>query len=772
MLLVVLCLVGVLSIPFFNLRDMLTIAVLAAILSWFAAGRGQSQAALFRLVVGGTAIQLMLRLPPPSPAIHLLATPVAVAEWIHLAISILGVCLLAVPLVRRREQRLDSIDQAILLGFSLVMLYSVVTPFFGRLLRVSYGLNPRVLPLIAAATVIGLLSRETVLLAPTWRRWFAGILVAILSVILLLQAGRVFKVRSALARAEHHRLAADFTAARSDYQRALALNHFLGIPRFSLAAMKNLGLISFRQGTFGDAESWFRRAVELRPRDPFALFGLGLALQRTRDNREAQACFRQLGRLSFSLEQLRATFDPPAETFNLLGKVFREMGEFQRAIDIFKLAGSQGDLQGETAFQLGSIYASQGDADEAFKHLKQAERLGYRSPELFFELAGIFYRRHDLPRAGRNCQKAINTSPGYLAAYDLWEKVLQESGETEQLETVRQSRAELLPTQTMNDLRTDAVEILGFTLPQREIQQGNSIELFFHCRVLRDLDRQEEPIFLLMGNYPFIYLRSEYNLLEGIRQANRPVFPGDVVVTRCVLDGRTLIPGLCDLSFYLPGDLRLEKRDINKPNQQVDSARFHPLASISILPHLYRRVSFGHNSLKHLFDPGLDQRNLQTYFYLSNHYSIDIPLLENPHSFLANSLLLISSMTFSGDVENGLEIARIIITDLAGREYVWPIRVGLETSEWAWDCPGIRIAHKRAKIALSWKMTLDNREFEAHKYYCRFDFPEPVKIKRLRMTYTAGKGCIEVCDLIAQGTKKKMVLRKAWLEEVVPATGK
>jgi len=77
--------------------------------------------------------------------------------------------------------------------------------------------------------------------------------------------------------------------------------------------------------------------------------------------------------------------------------------------------------------------------------------------------------------------------------------------------------------------------------------------------------------------------------------------------------------------------------------------------------------------------------NFLKYFYLAKKYTISIPLTYKPKSFMIDSLILVSTVTFGADIEQNTIIAQLLITDKNDKTSPWDIKAGKDTSDWAWD---------------------------------------------------------------------------------------
>lgn len=90
-------------------------------------------------------------------------------------------------------------------------------------------------------------------------------------------------------------------------------------------------------------------------------------------------------------------------------------------------------------------------------------------------------------------------------------------------------------------------------------------------------------------------------------------------------------------------------------------------------------------------------------------------------------LALLTNLAYSTDLLDGASAGTITLRANDGRTFQFDLRVGIDSSEWAFDRPSVRetIRHSRARVATSAKAEGD---FDAHGYVTSFALPEKVTI--------------------------------------------
>lgn len=102
------------------------------------------------------------------------------------------------------------------------------------------------------------------------------------------------------------------------------------------------------------------------------------------------------------------------------------------------------------------------------------------------------------------------------------------------------------------------------------------------------------------------------------------------------------------------------------------------------------------------------------------------------NGFTASDLGIVSTMSNSAHIADGIPVARIKLHLKDGRVIEREIQAGRDTAEWAWERDDVRpiIKHQRARVAESW----DAGGFQGHRYLARFSL-EPAPIEFVEFEY-------------------------------------
>ncbi len=105
--------------------------------------------------------------------------------------------------------------------------------------------------------------------------------------------------------------------------------------------------------------------------------------------------------------------------------------------------------------------------------------------------------------------------------------------------------------------------------------------------------------------------------------------------------------------------------------------------------------------------------------------------------FRTSRLYLVSFLSLSIDIPQGMEVATLRVQLADGSEQAFPVLAGVHTAEWAFDRADVRpqMQHQRASIAGHWAGTP-----RAHYYLGTFTLPAPAEVRRLVVEYTASRG--------------------------------
>jgi hypothetical protein len=96
----------------------------------------------------------------------------------------------------------------------------------------------------------------------------------------------------------------------------------------------------------------------------------------------------------------------------------------------------------------------------------------------------------------------------------------------------------------------------------------------------------------------------------------------------------------------------------------------------------------------------------------------------------AESLSLLTNLSWSAAVPDGTEVGRVRLRAEDGRTFDFALRAGEHTSEWAYDRADIRraVRHRRAPVATSYTVEDAQGRYEGHTYLATFALPERVVV--------------------------------------------
>lgn len=96
----------------------------------------------------------------------------------------------------------------------------------------------------------------------------------------------------------------------------------------------------------------------------------------------------------------------------------------------------------------------------------------------------------------------------------------------------------------------------------------------------------------------------------------------------------------------------------------------------------------------------------------------------------ADSVALVTNLSWSIQLPDGATVARLRLFTTDGQTLEFPIKAGVDSSEWAYDRPDIKaqIKHKRAPVAASYEVKDSTATFEGHTYVTKFSFPKQASI--------------------------------------------
>jgi len=150
----------------------------------------------------------------------------------------------------------------------------------------------------------------------------------------------------------------DSEKALAQFQRAIELGA-------AEEGYKSIGNLLFRQKKYSEADEWYRKAIELRPKKQ------SLYLQRANAAQKA-------GNVSLALEVYQdaiARFPNNSSLYYEVAELHLENGQIERAIEAVEHAIELDSLQSKYFALAGYIYSHAGDMTKALKNYRQALQL-------------------------------------------------------------------------------------------------------------------------------------------------------------------------------------------------------------------------------------------------------------------------------------------------------------------------------------------------------------------------------------------------------------
>ncbi|MFN8092519.1 MAG: protein kinase [Vicinamibacteria bacterium] len=163
----------------------------------------------------------------------------------------------------------------------------------------------------------------------------------------------------------------DRANARANLERAVLL-------RPDPDALSNLGFLAYEEKRFGDAESAFRKAVDLQPKDAGLQRNLGDALSRLGREAEAERAYSTAAALQ--REQVRVKPDSGVALAEL-ALYEAKAGQVRDALAHARRASQMSPQSSRVAYVTAVAYALCGATEKGVAAYRSAERLGY-NPEV------------------------------------------------------------------------------------------------------------------------------------------------------------------------------------------------------------------------------------------------------------------------------------------------------------------------------------------------------------------------------------------------------
>ena len=156
------------------------------------------------------------------------------------------------------------------------------------------------------------------------------------------------------------------------------------------------------QETLKEAAAQYRRAIQNAPEDIYLRWKYGRIL--AEDLKDYRAAVEQFQFIQKSIPHSYVMY-------NALGSVFRDTGNFDKAIDNYLAAIRIKPTCGEAHYYLGWIYQRQNKMKPAEKHYAKAIKFWPDNVSAYNSLADIFYRQGKIDEAVETCRNGLVLIP-------------------------------------------------------------------------------------------------------------------------------------------------------------------------------------------------------------------------------------------------------------------------------------------------------------------------------------------------------------------------
>jgi tetratricopeptide (TPR) repeat protein len=188
------------------------------------------------------------------------------------------------------------------------------------------------------------------------------------------------------------------------------------------SVLNNLGLALARAGREKESLPYFRRAVELKPKDPEYWDNFGQALLTQNQAPQAIECFQAA---------LRIRPDFGKAHFNL-ANALAALGRLDDALGEYRLALRQCAEPEEVHTRFGIALAQKGSNEEAIAHFQEAVRLSPNSPLYHNNLGNALTGKGRNEEAMREFGEALRLQPDYPQAHLNLGMLLERMGRREE----------------------------------------------------------------------------------------------------------------------------------------------------------------------------------------------------------------------------------------------------------------------------------------------------------------------------------------------------
>jgi tetratricopeptide (TPR) repeat protein len=227
----------------------------------------------------------------------------------------------------------------------------------------------------------------------------------------------------------------------------------LDIQPKNISAFCNIGVALQSQGKLSEAIVSYKKAISIKPDYASAYSNLGYALQEHGKLDEAVTSFQKA--ISIKPDY--------AEAYYNLGNSLKEQGKLEEAVSSYQKAISIKPDYAEAYSNLGYTLQEQGKLEEAVTSYQKAISIKPDYAEAYYNLGNTLQEQGKLEEAVSSYQKAISIKPDYAEAYSHLGNALQEQGKLEEAIQILQTA---LNNDTENTKITSSlIDLLNFHMP-------------------------------------------------------------------------------------------------------------------------------------------------------------------------------------------------------------------------------------------------------------------------------------------------------------------
>lgn len=124
----------------------------------------------------------------------------------------------------------------------------------------------------------------------------------------------------------------------------------------------------------------------------------------------------------------------------------------------------------------------------------------------------------------------------------------------------------------------------------------------------------------------------------------------------------------------------------------------------------------------------------------------DFVKIDVPSPLSVTTIGIVSVLACSTQIPDNTEVLRVLLTDVNGHVLIQSLRVGRDTSEWAYDCSDVRpqMKHRRAAIFKSFPVTRNPESCEGHEYLTKLSLGGVTNVKTIELQWMSASGAISI----------------------------